>query len=231
MDMLDAVARQVRLAPDAPALTDHRGTRLTYAELHSAARAAAGALISLGVRPGDRVGLVLPRTADLFVLKLAVLLAGACFTPLDQAQPPDRLRLLLRRASVALLVTDDDELAGAAGVPAVRPEGLTAREGPAPRDPGARPEHPAYCLFTSGSTGTPVGTLISRAALDVYVAAFARLVGASPQQRGAQIGSPGFDVTIDDGAGTPSAHVRRSWSRYLASPAGMASAPSDCVPS
>ncbi|MBL1119872.1 non-ribosomal peptide synthetase [Streptomyces sp. 110] len=198
MDMLDAVARQVRRAPDAPALTDHRGTRLTYAELDSAARAAAGALTSLGIRPGDRVGLVLPRTADLFVLELAVLLAGACFTPLDQAQPPDRLRLLVRRASVALLITDDEELAGDAGVSTVRPDGLPTRGGPAPRAPGARPEDPAYCLFTSGSTGTPVGALISRAALDVYVAAYARLVGASPRERGAQIGSPGFDVTIDE---------------------------------
>ncbi|MFI2264422.1 non-ribosomal peptide synthetase [Streptomyces tubercidicus] len=198
MDLLDAVARQVRRAPNAMALTDHRGTRLTYAELDSGARAAAGALAARGVRPGDRVGLVLPRTTDLFVLELAVLLAGACFTPLDQAQPPDRLRLLLNRASVALLVTDDEELAGAGAACAVRPEALLAHGGPAVRDPGARPEDPAYCLFTSGSTGLPVGTLISRAALDVYVAAYARMVGASPRERGAQIGSPGFDVTIDE---------------------------------
>ncbi|MFF4407451.1 non-ribosomal peptide synthetase [Streptomyces sp. NPDC001404] len=198
MDLLDAVARHVRRAPDAVALTDHRGTRLTYAELDSRARAAAGALAAHGVSPGDRVGLVLPRTADLFVLELAVLLAGACFTPLDQAQPPDRLRLLLDRAAVALLITDDEELAEAVGGPAVRPDALPARGGPAPRGPGARPQDPAYCLFTSGSTGTPVGTLISRAAMDVYVAAYARMVGASPGERGAQIGSPGFDVTIDE---------------------------------
>ncbi|MFI9630674.1 non-ribosomal peptide synthetase [Streptomyces sp. NPDC052042] len=198
MDLLDAVARQVRRTPDAVALTDHQGTRLTYAELDSGARAAAGALADVGVRPGDRVGLVLPRTAELFLLELAVLLAGACFTPLDQAQPPDRLRLLLDRASVALLVTDDEELAEASGVPAVRPDALPAWGGASSRDPGARPEDPAYCLFTSGSTGSPVGTLISRAAMDVYVAAYARLVGASPQERGAQIGSPGFDVTVDE---------------------------------
>lgn len=198
MDLLDAVARHVRQTPDAVALTDHRGTRLAYAELDSAARAAAGALATRGVRPGDRVGLVLPRTADLFVLELAVLLAGACFTPLDQAQPPDRLRLLLNRASVTLLVTDDEELAEVGGIPTVRPDALSAWAGPAPRDPGARPGDPAYCLFTSGSTGSPVGTLISRASMDVYVAAYARLVGASPRERGAQIGSPGFDVTIDE---------------------------------
>ncbi|MFF2923765.1 non-ribosomal peptide synthetase [Streptomyces celluloflavus] len=198
MHLLNAVARQVRRAPDAVALTDHRGTRLTYAELDSRARAAAGALRALGIGPGDRVGLVLPRTTDLFVLELAVLLAGACFTPLDAAQPPDRLRLLLTRASVALLITDDQELAEAAGVPARRPEALPAPGTPAPRHPGARPDDPAYCLFTSGSTGTPVGTLISRAAMDVYVAAYARLVGASPRERGAQLGSPGFDVTIDE---------------------------------
>ncbi|MFI1966266.1 non-ribosomal peptide synthetase [Streptomyces pathocidini] len=197
MDLLDAVARQVRRAPDAVALTDHRGARLTYAELGSRARAAAGALTALGVGPRDRVGLVLPRTADLFVLELAVLLAGACFTPLDQSQPPNRLRLLLDRAAVALLVTDDEQLAASGGVPAVRPDAL-ARGGSPRLDPGARPEDPAYCLFTSGSTGPPVGTLISRAAMDVYVTAYAVLVGASPREAGAQIGSPGFDVTIDE---------------------------------
>ncbi|UCM87875.1 non-ribosomal peptide synthetase [Streptomyces marincola] len=198
MDLLDAVAHQVRRAPDAVALTDHLGTRLTYAELDSRARTAAGALAARGVRPGDRVGLVLPRAADLFVLELAVLLAGACFTPLDLAQPPERLRLLLGRAAPALLVTEDEELARAGGVPAVRPGALLAGRGPAPRDPGAGPHDPAYCLFTSGSTGPPVGTLISRSAMDTYVAAYARLVGASPRERGAQIGSPGFDVTIDE---------------------------------
>ncbi|WP_399096409.1 non-ribosomal peptide synthetase [Streptomyces sp. BBFR2] len=198
MDLLDAVARQARRTPDAVALTDHRGTRLTYAGLRARARAAADSLTALGVRPGDRVGLVLPRTAELFVLELAVLLAGACFTPLDTAQPPDRLRLLLDRAAVAVLLTDDAELARDAGVRAVRPGALPPADTAAPRPRAARPEDPAYCLFTSGSTGTPVGTLISRAALDVYVAAYARLVGASPRERGAQLGSPGFDVTIDE---------------------------------
>ncbi|MEU3712062.1 non-ribosomal peptide synthetase [Streptomyces catenulae] len=198
MDLLDAVARQARRTPDAVALTDHRGTHLTYAGLQARARAAAGSLTALGVRPGDRVGLVLPRTAELFVLELAVLLAGGCYTPLDPDQPPDRLRLLLDRAAVAVLLTDDTELARDAGVRAVQPGALPPADPAAPRPREARPEDPAYCLFTSGSTGTPVGTLISRAALDVYVAAYARLVGASPRERGAQLGSPGFDVTVDE---------------------------------
>ncbi|MCX4967002.1 non-ribosomal peptide synthetase [Streptomyces sp. NBC_00654] len=198
MDLLDAMARHARRTPHAVALTDHRGTRLAYTELDSRARSAAGALAALGVRPGNRVGLVLPRTTDLFLLELAVLLTGACFAPLDQTQPPERLRLLLNRASVALLVTDDEELARTGGVPAIAPEALLTPGGPPPPDPGTRPEDPAYCLFTSGSTGSPVGTLISRAAMDVYVAAYARSVGAAPSERGAQIGSPGFDVTIDE---------------------------------
>ena len=52
--------------PDAPAVAGPSGT-LSYAELDRAAGAAAGALWSQDVRPGDRVAACLPNDLDIVI--------------------------------------------------------------------------------------------------------------------------------------------------------------------
>ncbi|MBW4718810.1 non-ribosomal peptide synthetase [Saccharothrix obliqua] len=200
MALLAAMADWARRTPRAPALEDHRGVRLDHAGLAALTDGAAARLRERGAGRGSRVALVLPRSTDLFAAELAILKAGACFAPIDPDQPADRVALLLERAAADLVITDDPARVPGAATPRVDVADLLAPpHAPLPPDPDpAGPEDPAYCLFTSGSTGFPSGVLISRAALDVYVAAYAELVGSGPGERGAQIGSPGFDVTIDE---------------------------------
>lgn len=204
MELLAAIADRVARDPAAVAFEGPDGKRLDYGGLDARADALAAGLRAHGVGPGRRVALMLPRSTDLFTAELAVLRAGACYAPLDPDQPPERLARLLRAADSALVLTEDPRrsedagLAAAAGVRAVSVPELAAEPAGCAPEPEVGPQDPACCLFTSGSTGFPTGVLISRAALDAYTASYAGLVGCRPGERGAQLGSPGFDVTIDE---------------------------------
>ena len=55
---------------------------LTFRQLHAEAAAAAQALASLGVSPGDRVGICMQKTLDQVVAILGVLWANAIFVPI-----------------------------------------------------------------------------------------------------------------------------------------------------
>jgi len=71
-------------------LLDHRerASWFSWPELHSRAVLTCGGLTELGVRPGDRVALILPTCVEFFDLFFGALLAGAVPVPL---YPPVRL--------------------------------------------------------------------------------------------------------------------------------------------
>jgi amino acid adenylation domain-containing protein len=81
---------------------------LTYRELLGRSCAVARRLRSLGVGPGDLVGLHLQRGLSMVVSTLGVMGAGAAYVPLDPGFPADRLRFMVADAKLAALVTDDD---------------------------------------------------------------------------------------------------------------------------
>ncbi|MEV6919072.1 non-ribosomal peptide synthetase [Amycolatopsis sp. NPDC051106] len=141
----EVFAEQAARRGPAPAVSgDDRS--FTYAELAARAERFAAGLRSRGIRPGDRVGIVHERGAELVALLLGVLRAGAVYVPLDPAYPRRRLTYITEDAGLALVVTDEI----AAGLPADGevPAGL------------AGPDDPAYVIYTSGSTGRPKGVVV-----------------------------------------------------------------------
>ncbi len=147
-------AEQVRRTPDAPAVA-----QLSYAELEARANRLAHRLIDLGVRPEDRVGLLLDRSTDVVVAELAILKAGAAYVPVDLRAPAARMRLVLAEAGVSVVVTDQSHSDVHSGPTVVVGEVV---DGPvdAP-DVVVRPDNLAYVMYTSGSTGTPKGVAVT----------------------------------------------------------------------
>ncbi|MFC5973540.1 class I adenylate-forming enzyme family protein [Halomarina salina] len=84
--------------------------RLTYAELHDRVREFARGLLSLGVRTGDRVGVLLSNRVEWFVATYATERVGATMVGLNTWYKPDELRYALRQADVSTLVTLDSFL-------------------------------------------------------------------------------------------------------------------------
>ncbi len=149
---------RVAAAPEALAVVCGE-VSLTYRELDVRANRLARVLIERGVRAESRVGLLLPRSADLVVAVLAVLKAGGAYVPIDPDYPGERIAYLLADArpevvvsampfdEVETVVVDEVTLLGQSGAP------ITGRR--------ALPDNSAYAIYTSGSTGKPKGVVVT----------------------------------------------------------------------
>jgi len=146
---------------------------MTYDELNDRANRIARHLRSLDVRPGDLIGVCLPRCPDLVAALIGVWKSGAAYVPLDPTYPRERLCFMVDDSDVSCVLTitslahhfeanvstvllDDDQL-DAAGVQ----EASIA----APITPAAL----AYVMYTSGSTGKPKGAMITHHGLVNYL--------------------------------------------------------------
>jgi len=145
----ELVEAHARLRPDAIALI-HEGRQLTYAELNRRANRLAHQLMKRGTGPEVRVGLCMPRSAEMVIGILGILKAGGCYVPLDPDYPRKRLEYLLEDAQIGLVVTEADvpELSASGESDNVDRKAL-----------GLCPDHPAYLIYTSASTGTPKGVI------------------------------------------------------------------------
>ena len=191
-------AAQVARDPEAVAISCGECS-WTYREVEEAANRLAHQLAGGGVGPGQRVALLLPRSAEAIVAILAVLKTGAAYVPIDPAVPAARIGFMLDDAvpiaaitttGVAdrlngrdLLVIDVDDLED----PAVDSQSSTAL-------PAPDPDNIAYLIYTSGTTGIPKGVAITHhnvirllESLDVEL---------SPGQVWSQWHSLAFDVSV-----------------------------------
>ncbi|TDC84758.1 amino acid adenylation domain-containing protein [Nonomuraea deserti] len=107
-------AEQAERAPAHPAVV-HGSTTLTYAELHRRSSSLARSLLREGLRPGEPVALLLPRTAELVVSALAVLKAGGCYLPIDPTTVQDRVAFTLEDSGAKLLIASGRPPATPAG--------------------------------------------------------------------------------------------------------------------
>ncbi|MFI5703322.1 amino acid adenylation domain-containing protein [Streptomyces xanthochromogenes] len=151
------VARHAEHTPNALAVADG-DTTLTYAQLVSRARRLASYLHDQGVRPGDPVALLMPRSAGTVVAQLALWWAGAAVVPLDPAHPRPRTAAMLEDSGATLTVGDSKLLEAAAPAGAVLALPDDERlPGPETTGEGPGPDDIAFVMFTSGSTGRPKG--------------------------------------------------------------------------
>lgn len=80
--LIDVLRDAVRKGPDRPALL-FKGAKITYADLDRQSDAFASALVSMGVKKGDRVALLLPNSPQMLIAEFGVWKAGAIVVPLN----------------------------------------------------------------------------------------------------------------------------------------------------
>jgi len=102
--LVDYLADAARTQPHKPALL-FKGAKMTYAELERASDACAAAFSSLGIRRGDRVGLLLPNCPQFFVAELGAWKLGAIVAPLNPIYTEHELEGPIRDHGIETLVT------------------------------------------------------------------------------------------------------------------------------
>lgn len=196
-DLLEASAE---LYPQTTALIF--GERhLNYRELSEQANLVAHHLILAGVKPGDLVGLWLPRGLDLLVMQAGIALTGAGWLPFDADTPVARIAICLEDAAAKILVIatswldDVDELAINAldTLTLLSPvaHALRRRENTSPNDP-------AYVIYTSGSTGKPKGILINQGSICHFLRSENSILGIRHGDTVYQGFSVAFDMSFEE---------------------------------
>jgi amino acid adenylation domain-containing protein len=196
--VIDDILERARLTPEAIAV-ETVDSHHSFCECVEKANGLASVLVRRhGVRPGDHVALLLPRSADLVSSYLAAMLAGATFVPLEPRTPDFRIRQICEDSGVKCLVTNAI-LAGKAhelNTPLLLADSV-ARD-PQLFAPLAEPEQSAYIIYTSGSTGRPKGVEISHRALADHLLSWLRSI---PLREGCErelyFHSPAFDASIE----------------------------------
>ena len=148
--------------------------RFGFDDLKRLSNRCANMLAGMGVKRGDRVGVLLPQRPETAIAHIAIYKLGALALPLFTQFGPDALEHRLCDSGAKALVTDGDNLAK---LPAALPDLKTVLvvEG----DPGGHPmfwpslqrasdaftpadtgiDDPALIIYTSGTTGKPKGAL------------------------------------------------------------------------
>lgn len=158
---------------------------LTYAELDQQSSHLAGWLLAQGLKEGDRVACMLPRSAALLAAVLATWRIGAVYQPLFTAFGPDAVDYRLGRADTKLVITDHANRFKFDGLsqcpPMLAVGGATPEHAddqdwqaalshapmtsePSRLDPG----QPFLQMFTSGTVGKPKGVAVPLSAMTAF---------------------------------------------------------------
>jgi amino acid adenylation domain-containing protein len=199
-----AFERRADELPDVVA-AEHLGETITYGELNRQANRLAARLAESGVRPGDNVGLFTVRSIPMLVGLLAALKAGAAYVPQDvKIAPAEQLSHIIATASTRVVLTLErfaDHLPIPPGHRLIAIDTLMAQAYDSATDGATfRPEslidpgHGCYVLFTSGTTGTPNGVLVTHRNVCNLLLTQPGNLGIRPGWRVGQILNIGFDM-------------------------------------
>lgn len=173
-----------------PALTDVRsGRSLSYGQLALEANRVAGFLIAQGVEPGQRIGLLAPNGLAYLPAAFGLLATGACLAPLAPTLAPAETAQIIREVQLnGCLSWPKADLAAADGCGILSGgecAGFTFQwmdrgaEGPAE----FRGLNPAFIRFTSGTTASSKGVVLSHEATAARVEAADRVLRFSREDR------------------------------------------------
>lgn len=197
----ELLSHQVAERPDHTCLI-HEDRQWSYAELAAEVERVACAFAARGLRPGDRVAILLPNCPEFLCTVFATARTGGVFVPLNTAQTAGELQYLLAHSEARYLLTTDALLPLIQGIRGDCPElahviALERLGGSgvvgwdefirgAERRPAlteVSPEDMASIIYTSGTTDRPKGVMLKHSAFAFAPSNRARALGWTGDDR------------------------------------------------
>jgi acetyl-CoA synthetase len=190
---------------------DGRKEQYSFRELKKYSSQFANFLKSQGIRKGDRVSGLLPRTPELIITILAIWRIGAVYQPLFTAFGPKAIEHRIQLAQSKLVVTDlanRDKLSDLADCPTIVTVHVETEAERYPHDLSfwtvlnrqaeacelemLNIDDPFLLMFTSGTTGPAKPLQVPLKALIAFASYMQNAIGLSPEDAFWNIADPGW---------------------------------------
>ena len=197
MNICECLTIASNLYPDKIAIL-HHGEQISYAELNRRSIAAADALSSSGVQPGDRVGIMLPNAPSFPVWYYGALRIGAVAVSVSTRLTASEVEFVTADCGAKVLVASQDAMQQVAGsLPDCVATKIVVEDNGTPVGDvewsndadvsnvwfDAEPDTAALILYTSGTTGFPKGATLSHGNVRSNVHAFNHLCEMKAEDR------------------------------------------------
>ncbi len=200
----DLLSSQAARQPDR-VFIDADGRNWTYAEAHRQAVALASALLNLGLRPGDRLAVILPNVPEYVLTIFAAAKAGLILVPINVRRNKSEVWARLSKTGTIGLITDRSAVGpgnidhltlarelqidlpdlkhiiavnGDTGDAIAWQQLLTSTAEPAASI--VKPNDPAAIVHTLGNTGEPRGAVLTHSGLVHNAASIASTLACTP---------------------------------------------------
>lgn len=177
----------------------------SYRELNSDGNRVARFLQQKGIVPGEIVAICFDKCPEASFTILGILKAGCAYLAIDPGAPMSRIQFILEDSGAKILLCNQSrkvefETLSGVEIQALDEPGLLERISPEQPllERQIRPSDTSYCLYTSGTTGTPKGCEITHENAVQAMLAFRRLFSPHWDQdsRWLQFASFHFDVSV-----------------------------------
>lgn len=200
MTIQQMIEQHSTIAPKDIAIVDGAET-MTYHAFNQQANQLAHYLRQFNIQPNELVAVSCESGTALLIAITAILKTGGAYLPTDARHPVQRLHYILEDTNARVLLTQRhllerfntfkgriillDECAQlTSDCPTENPECIT------------QPEHLAYGIYTSGSSGKPKAVLIEQRTVLNYIAWFQQYSRCQPQERIDFSSSIIFDMAV-----------------------------------
>ncbi|ASY82362.1 hypothetical protein BJK05_21220 [Pectobacterium polaris] len=200
------ILRQAALTPQRVAV-EWGERQLSYLQLCQQASQLAHFLREQGIGSDSLVSLAMPRSGEVIIGLLAIVMTGAAYVPIDPDYPPERIRFMLEDSGASWLLTHSavaDKLS--ASLP-LEVQALTLDDSALRQTLSAYPttplvfapipadRHLLYVIYTSGSTGRPKAAQVTHHGVNNLLNWYVDELQAGEDDRPLIISSLSFDLT------------------------------------